>query len=161
MWAVVLTIGLPAARLNPTAVALVVAKLFGWAIYRITGDNLPVEYYAFPDIFVIAMIMAKEEHCNRMPYRSTWHQLKCLLLERSPGDRAVLLAFPLMWCLYAANLHPYYKWWALYYLVLAQFLAVGAETFINLSRASKAASDASDKPPSGGLYRLAWGRGYG
>lgn len=125
---------------NPTAGALVLAKLAGWAIYRITGDNLPVEYYLYPDIFVLAIIFAKPEICNFAPYQSTWHQLKCILLERSYADRVVMLIFPLMWALYVADLHAYYKWWALYYLVIVQFLAAGWESFANLRAARRKAS---------------------
>lgn len=110
MWAVVFAVGVPAAWLNPTAAALVLAKISGWAIYKITGDNLPVEYYLFPDVFVIAMIMAK--------------------YERSVPDRIVLLIFPIMWCLYLAPLHPFYVWWSLWALVIAQFLAAGADSFL-------------------------------
>lgn len=139
MWAVVFAVGVPSAWRNPTAAALVLAKIAGWAIYKITGDNLPVEYYLFPDIFVIAVIMAK--------------------YERSVPDRIVLLIFPIMWCLYLAPLHPFYVWWSLYYLVLAQFFAAGWESFSTYRRGHRAASD---KPENTGTLLVVYGSGgYG
>lgn len=128
MWLVVLCIGIPSAWKNPTAAALVIAWLVGRAVYLITGDNLAIEFYAFPDVFVLAMIMAKREYCNGQPYRSLCHQLACVLLERSPADRAVMLLFPVMWVLYVAPIHDYYRWWALYAATLLQFLFASAES---------------------------------
>lgn len=135
MYLVVACIGLPAAFRNPTAAALVMAWVASEAMFLVTGDSLPIEYYPFLDVFVIAVIMAKHEYCNQRPYRGTWHQLKCLLLERSPADRVVLLIFPVMWGLYIAPIHPYYLWYALWFLCIAQFVSAGAEA---LSRYLKA-----------------------
>lgn len=128
MWGVVFAIGIPCAWRNPTAAALVIAKIAGWGYYQITADNLPVEFYLFPDIFVLAVIMAKQEHCNRQPYRNGLDRLKCILLERSPADRAVMLAFMACWLLYAAPIHDYYRWWSLWGLTVLQFLFAGAES---------------------------------
>lgn len=127
MLAIVVAVGLPAARWNATAAALVVAWCAGEAVYLATGNSLPVEIYLYPDIFVLAVIMAKQEYCNLRPYRSTLHQLKCVVLERSPCDRVIMLMFPLAWALYAADIHAYYKWWALYLIVVVQFIAAGIE----------------------------------
>ena len=76
MWAIVLLVGVPAAWRNPTAAALVLCWIAGEAIVAITGNSLPVEYYLYPDLFVLAMIFAKREAYNLRPYRGTWHQLK-------------------------------------------------------------------------------------
>lgn len=134
LWAIVFVVGIPSAWSNPTAGALVISKIAGWAIYQITGDNLPVEYYLFPDIFVLAVIFSKHEHACLHLYRSVWHQLKCVMFERSPCDRLIVLIFLAMWILYVADVHPYYKWWSLFWLVVAQFLAAGAESFLNCWR---------------------------
>jgi hypothetical protein len=64
--------------------------------------------------------------------------LKCILLERSPADRIVVLIFPLMWALYAAPIHDYYRWWSLYWLVIAQFIAAGWEGYAKLIQWVKA-----------------------
>lgn len=128
LWSVVFCIGVPSAWRNPTAAALVLAKIAGWAWHRITGDSLPTQFYLFPDIFVISVIMAKREWCNQQPYRNTFHQLKCVLLERSPADRMVMLAFLACWAIYVAPIHDYYRWYMLWGLTILQFLFASAES---------------------------------
>lgn len=156
IWLVVAAVGIPSAWRNPTAAALVLAWLFGQVYFVIAGRNIPVELYAFPDIFVLAVIFAKREWCNQQPYRSTWHQLQCVLFERSPADRAIMLIFLGMWCVYIAGLHPYYEWMLLWALAIAQFLLAGAESFF-LFRRTRAVS----KPPQGDGFQFAWAGGDG
>jgi hypothetical protein len=160
MWAVVLLVGVPSAWRNPTAAALVLCWIFGEVVFVLTGNSLPVKYYAYPDIFVIAVIFAKGAYQCQYPYRSLWHQLECIVLERSPADRVVMLIFPVMWALYISALHPYYLWYALWGLTIVQFLAAGWEAFSSNRRAPKAVSDAPDIP-FGSEYRFARARGYG
>lgn len=161
MWTVVAVVGVPSMWRNPTAAALVLAWLAGQGIYLVTGDNLPVEYYVFPDAVVIAVIASKFEWCNLAPYRGLWHQLSCLLLERSPADRIVLAIFPLMWLLYLSPLDPFHTWYALWGLVLAQFVAAGIEAFQSYRRGA----DAADQPDEPGALLIAYRggrtRGYG
>jgi hypothetical protein len=128
LWAVVLAVGIPSAWRNPTAGALVLCWVVSQTIYALTGNGLAVEYYAYPDIFVIAVIFAKREYCNLRPYRSTFHQLACVVLERSPADRFILLSYPVVWYFYTATSTPHLQYWALYLLSVAQFLAAGAES---------------------------------
>jgi len=124
IWAVVLGVGVPSAWRNPTAAALVIAWVMGQAIYLVTGDNLPVEMYLFPDLFVIAIIASKA--------------------RRSNADWIVLGLFPVMWIAYPfAASQPFYVWWLLWALCLAQFLVVGAETLSRLLRGA----DAMIRPP--------------
>jgi hypothetical protein len=138
MWAVVLLIGVPSAWRNPTSAALIVGWIVAEGMYRLNGNGLAVEYLAFPDIFVLAVIMAKREYCNLRPYRNTWHQLKCVLFERSPADRFIMLCYPLVWALYIAAIDPYYQYWGLYFLAIAQFLAAGWESFLIFRRHAEA-----------------------
>lgn len=157
IWAVVLAVSVSFLKGgNLTAGALVMAWIFGQVVYLITGNDLPVEYYAYPDIFVIAVIFAKPEWCNLRPYRSAWHQLQCIILERSPADRIVLLIFPVMWVLYAAAVHPFYKWWSLYFLCIAQLLAAGWESFILYRRDADAVVR---KPETPGTLLVAYPAG--
>lgn len=151
LWGVVLVVGVPSAWRNPTAAALVLCFIAAKAIYLITGDSLAVEYYLFPDIMVIAVIMSKLEHCNLAPYRSTLHQLSCLLLERSPADRVVLLIFPICWAIYVADISAFSKWYALWGLSLAQFLAAGVEALLSYHRDA----DAVASPPDQGSLLVA------
>lgn len=147
MWAAVFAVAVSFFYgMNATAGALVISWLTGEAIYRITGDSLPVDFYIFPDIFVIAVIFAKGEYCTQYPYETLWHQVKCIVLERSPCDRIVMLIYPIQWAFYVSTLHPYYKWWALFYLVLVQFLAAGFESFQTYRRHAEAVIRKPDPP---------------
>lgn len=128
MWATVLLIGVPSAWRNPTAAALVGAWIFTKVVYLVTGNGLALEYFVFPDIFVLSIIFAKPEYRPCDWYLSTWHQLKCLLLERSPADRVVMLIYPVEWVLYVGDFAPRFTWFALWGLSLVQFLAAGAES---------------------------------
>lgn len=153
---VVAVVGVPSATWNPTAAALVISWLAGEAVYFATGNNLPVEYYLYPDIFVLAVIMAKPEFCNLRPYKSVWHQLKCILFERSPEDRGVMLAFPVMWLVYGMAVDPYYKWWTLYVLVILQFFASALEA-VRLANKSRDADADDPIGRSGPLLYVAGG----
>ncbi len=156
MWAIVLVVGVPSAWRNPTAAALVLCWVVSEGIYALTGNGLAVEYFAYPDIFVIAIIFAKPECRDLSPYASTWHQMKCVLLERSPSDGFILLSYPVVWTLYVAGLHPYYQYWALYLISVAQFLAAGWES---LSKHLRRHAEAREHPPEQGplLFALLGG----
>lgn len=160
LWAVVLAVAAPASFRNPTAGALALCYMISECIYLLTGKGLAVDYYIFPDTFVLAVIFAKPAACSFQPYRSTFHQFKCIVLERSTQDRIVMLAFPAMWAIYISDLHPFYQWWGLWALSIVQFLAAGWEGFSKIYR-SRAVSETLD-PSSGDVFRrLAWSRGYG
>lgn len=127
MVALVLAVGLPSAWRNLTALALVLSWAFGYVVYVATGDGLALKYYVMADIAAIAMIACKKEARNLRPYRGAWHQLQCMILERSPWDRIVLLIFPLMWTFYVVNVSDFARYWALYLLYVIQLLASGGE----------------------------------
>jgi hypothetical protein len=151
MWMAVFAVGVSFFKGgNLTAGALVMAWIAGQIVYLITGDNLPVEFYLYPDVFVLAVIFAKPEWCNLRPYTSAWHQLKCIVLERSPADRIVMLIFPLMWVIYGAQISDFHRWWSLYFLCLVQLLAAGWESII-LYRRDAEAADARQPDNTGTL----------
>lgn len=127
--AVALIIGVPSIWRNPTSFALVIAWAVSSGIYLVTGRSVAPEYYLFPDVFTVAIIMAKREHCNLRPYRNAFHQLKCALLERSPADRFILLSFPAVWWLYVFPPSYEHQYWGLWSIAIAQFLAAGWEAF--------------------------------
>jgi len=110
LWVVVFAVGVPSAWRNPTAGALVLCKIAGWVIYKLTGNNLPTEYYPYVDAFVIAIIFCKPGD------------------SRSPSDKAVLLIFALMWVAYVVPVDAYYRWWSLWGLVILKFLFASAES---------------------------------
>lgn len=127
MWATVAVVGVPSAMRNPTAAALVVSWLFSESLFLLTGNGLALEYFVFPDIAVIAVIFCKRDWKPCETYRSAWHQLKCVLLERSPSDRLIVCSYPICWALYVSDIDPYYQWWGLFHISVAQFLAAGWE----------------------------------
>ena len=125
IWLVVLVVGIPSTWWNPTAGALVICWIVGEVSYLVIGDNLPILHYLIGDAFVLLVIFAKAEH--RFPLEGCRIQLWKTLLDSVCMDRWVLAIFVIMWMIYAVPLHPYFKWWALYYLLVAQFLATGWE----------------------------------
>jgi hypothetical protein len=153
MWTVALVVGVPSAWKNPTAGALVLCWVFSESLYWLTGNGLATEYFIFPDLLVLAVIFAKPEACNFRPYINTWHQLKCLIIERSVPDRIVMLLFPVAWVFYASP-GPY-QYRALWLIAIAQFAAAGWEGFSKLYR-SRVTSGTPDYPSGDVFRRLAW-----
>jgi hypothetical protein len=146
-------------RPTATAAALVLSWVIGEAVYLITGNNIPLNFYLFCDISVIGVIYAKPRYRPCPSFDGALHQLRCLILERCPTDRVVLAIFPLMWVAYAAEISAYAKWWSLWWLVLAQFAAAAWEV-ISLERRD---ADAANCPPdhSGPLLAVPSGGGFG
>lgn len=154
MLAVVLLVGVPSAirlrlkerprltLLNPTAAALVISWLAAELVWLRTGDNLPMGIYFGADLFVMAILCLK-----------AW-------ARRATGwDVAIMLVFPMMWLYYFdQEIGLYHKWYALYFLLLAQFLAAGAEPFFTwleprLAKARETVDTRSDNPSSGLEFR--------
>lgn len=160
LWVVVAAVGVFSVWMrNPTAVALVIAKCAGaWWVWK-TGDKFPVVFYACTDIFCLAVIFAKYEACNTVPYRGIRYHVGCVILEQSVPDRIVMMIFPVMWYFYVADMHFYYVWWALYWLVLAQFFAVGWESLCPFFR--RALKALSNKPGNTGSMLVAYEGGGG
>lgn len=151
---VVLAVGIPSSWRNPTAGALVLAWVAGRVAYIVTGDSLPVEFYLYPDIFVLGVIMAKREAYSCPPDGNTEQHLRSVLLCRTRQDRIIMLIFPLMWLLYYVDIHPFYKWYALWALAIAQFLAAGWEAVV-INRRARAARTAR-LPPFAEYRMMAW-----
>lgn len=158
MWLVVAVVGIPSAWRNPTAAALVLCWIFSEGLFAFTGRGLAVEYYSYPDCIVLAVIFAKPEHCNQGMYQSTWHQFKCLLIERSPSDRAVMLIFPVMWWAYVADIHDFYRYWILWGGAILQFLFASSESIELFWRARREQITPSS---SDNISRFAWAGGDG
>lgn len=157
LWLIVVAVGFPAMRWNPTAIALVLSFVASKAIYFTTGQNIAPEYYPFIDFFVITVILCRAEPCTHDRW-SLW----CLILERSPADKLVMLSFLPVWFFYVAKVSFSTQWFALWLLAIVQFLAAGGESLYKYRRASKAASAVPGTPSSGDEFRLEWGKaGYG
>lgn len=157
---VVLLVGVPAMWRNATAAALVLSWTVGQMVWVVSGDSLPLKVYLLCDLTVLAIIYCKPEARGYFPYRDLRHQLSQAWFERSLWDRVVIAIFPLMWATYAMPISDYHRWWALYYLCLAQFLAAGAESLIS-RRAANTSEKPSDHPSSGLKFQAARGWSYG
>lgn len=153
MAAVVVLLGFTAAPWNRTSAALVIAWTVGIIWSRYTGDNMPLRFYVITDGFVLGMIFSKS------PYREPfWLWLWQSWLDKSWCDWAIILIFiPFMWGLYVAPVSETVRYWALYYLAIAQFALAAADTAVYLLTRGRTRSD--DPPP--GLFRLAWARSGG
>jgi hypothetical protein len=121
MWVVALVVGAFFWK-NPTAGALLLA-------YVVAELGLPIKYFTIPDIVTMAVIFAKPRY---RPCASYWDlsigaQLRCLITERTPADRFILLSIPLAWCIYSPVL-THSQWWSLWIIAVAQFLAAGWES---------------------------------
>lgn len=151
MWLVVAGIGVPAAAYNRTALALVLSWALAEVVWRVTEDPLPIFLYILCDYAVLLVIFIKPERVDCFPYRTLRDQIKALWIERHIGDRYVLMIFPLMWITYVAPVSDYYRWWTLWGLVIAQFVAAGWEAFITWRSKSKGTK--AETPPG----TLRWG----
>lgn len=147
LWVIALAVGFTSAWRNPTALALLLA-------FAVSEAGLPPAFYAWPDILTLALIFSKPRYrpCEDYWDLSTWEQLKCILTERGPTDRFVMLSIPMAWYFYAPVL-SYSQYWSLYYIAVAQFLVVGFEglTFI-LRRPAETTS----RPPFEGPLLVAY-----
>jgi hypothetical protein len=140
--AVVLLIGVPSALRNPTAAALVGAWAVTKAIYLFTGNGLATDFYVFPDIAVIAIIYAKAiVRAGPKDYPTITAQLRSLATDLTVWDRLIVGLFLLgAWPIYVSTLHPYYQWWALFYIAILQFMLAGAESARSCLRSFRARS---------------------
>lgn len=146
-WAIVLGVGVPAALRNATAAALVIAWAVAQAFWLLTGDNLPLDLYLVADIGVIAVICGKatvREGCRAYPTIS--EQLRCMWRALTACDRLIIgLYLFAAWPVYTSGLHPYYQWWALLCITIAQFLLAGIEAAAGWRRAR---SQQTEPPPN-------------
>jgi hypothetical protein len=140
MYLVVACVGLPAAFRNPTALALVVAWLVPEILYQFTGNSLPLSVYFMADITVIAVICAKAaigEGCSTYP--TLRQQFACFWRALTACDRTILGLFLFgAWPVYVSNLHPYYAWFALWAIAIAQFMLAGVEALVGWHQRRKA-----------------------
>jgi hypothetical protein len=161
MYAVVALVGFPAALRNITAAALTISWLVGEIWWMATGDNLPLSTYFMTDVAVVSVIYAKTiVRVGAKTYPSLLEQLRCLIVDLTPYDRWVVAIFLLgAWPLYVLSVHPWWKWYGLWAMVIAQFLIAGAEAIQSLRRDVKmrAASD----PQGNGLALAGAYRNYG
>lgn len=130
MWLVVAGVGMPAAAFNRTAFALTVSWAAGQGVWLTTGESLPISLYILCDYAVLLVIFTKPERVDCSPYRDLRAQLMALWTERQMGDRYVMAIFPLMWTAYLAPVGDHYRWWTLWVLAIAQFVAAGWEALI-------------------------------
>lgn len=150
--AVALAVGISSAWRNPTAFGLVVA-------FVVSSFGLPHAYFIFPDIFTLAMIFCKPRYqpCPAYWELTTWEQLKCIVTERAPADRFVMLSMPIAWLFYATVL-SHTQYWVLWTIGLAQLVVVGVEPLLSFIR--RRSAEAADHPDHGAMLVAYPGGGW-
>lgn len=110
LWVISIAVGISCFRTrNPTALALVLA-------FAVSEAGLPLNYYAWSDVVVISIAMAK--------------------FERSPADWFIIACYPLAWLSYVFDTpFSHAQWWHLFWIAVLQFFAVGADTLQAFFRA--------------------------
>lgn len=195
MFAVVAGVGIPAAFRftwppeirNVTALALVAAWLIAEVIVYRTGNSLPFGLYFKADMAVIFVIYAKAIHrCGAKLYSSLGEQMRCMATDLTWWDRFIVAIYLFgAWPLYIIAGEPWWKWQALMWLAIAQFLLAGGEALTSfIASRRKAVSDTpiidrhftvipfpvqrrvadavrSQPEPSGALLIVEGSRGYG
>ncbi len=147
--AVVLFAGIPAARWNWTAAALVTSYTFMQGSYYGLGATYPVVVSVLADLTVIAAIYCKRPAVDLFPYPDWKAQAAALWLELSYWDRLVIGLFPVGWVFYIVASNP---WWPLFWVSIAQLLAAsyeGLEAFHSTRTAKRAIAP---EPPSSGFH---------
>lgn len=163
MYAAVLLVGVPAMWYNPTAFGLVISWSMAQGLWYMTGDNLPLDFYFIADLTVIAIIYAKTvSRCAGKVYRDGWHQLRCMVFDLTPWDRAIVALFVLgAWPLYILDIGAWEKWFGLWGITVFQFLLAGAEAAHSWREAKRAGLADPDIPSSGSMRLAIAGGGYG
>lgn len=157
MFVVVLLL-IPAARHNWTAGTLAGGYLLIYAgcMSGAIDPDHPFGPLFMVDTGMLALIYCKAlRSCRTYEYDSVWHQLRCIALELTPYDRAIVGIFIFVtWPGYVAGIPLFHKWWLLYLAALCQYLLAGLESFLDWRR-TRARVNGPDNPSSGSL-RIAW-----
>lgn len=154
---VVFAVGLPACLRNPTACALVLAWALGQLVYGLTGDSLPLKVYVMADLTVLAVIAAKATRTEgSRTYPTLREQGAHFWNAVTRFDRwiAGLFVFA-VWPIYALDIHPFYKWYLLWALIIAQFFLAGCEA-VSILLGEWKGRRVMPKPPPGGPGGLAY-----
>lgn len=167
--AVVVLAGIPAARLNVTAVGLVGAYALtqglwyftGWGHALLSHPQYRIAAWIILDMTVIAIIFIKYPAFDCWPYHNRREQFRAFWCERSHADRVVLVGFALAQFCYFGLTDEWLRWWALYWISLGQFIAAGMESFGEFKARSAKARSAPDAPSSGTVQFTAMVPAYG
>lgn len=153
IYLVVFGIGLPAAFRNPTALALMLNWAIGEFSWLVTGDALPLKVYFMADVAVITAIFAKATlREGPATYPNLGVQLRAFWRSMTMWDRLVAGGFILAaWPLYAFNMDARAKWFALWAILICQFLAAGAESLQSMLGERKARNNMHHPPGGPGL----------
>lgn len=126
--AVVVCIGIPAARFNLTSAGLVISYIVSQLVWRVTDESFAVPSMLLCDYLVIVLTVAKPD-ARECPYTGLTSQLQALWGERTNADKIILSIFPLAWLCYAVEFSAFYRWWALWWLAMLQLLVAGWEGY--------------------------------
>lgn len=115
---------------NPTGGALALGWIGNEIYWMSAGSNVSIIISLCADIFVLGVIFAKatiREGCRTYPTLRL--QLYCAWRAITLWDKLVASGYIFTWWVYAANFHPYYTYWYLFYIFLAQLFFADCEVF--------------------------------
>jgi hypothetical protein len=164
MLVVVALLGLCAGWRNVTAGALVASYLAVMVPYWGWGISFPTPVGVLFDATVIMAMFCKAPAFHCLPYGTLGAQFCWLWLERSYWDRFVIALFGASWLVYLAPVSAADRWWPLWTIALAQYLAAGGEALqASLSaRSAKAGTEELERAkPSSMEFAGVGVRGYG
>lgn len=135
-------------RRNATSAALAFSY-FASQLWWIIAGTCDVGVMFMIDATTIALVFCKAiVRCPDEDFRTAAEHFRCMVAAFTHGDRLVLAIFPLMWCVYVAQIDEFTRWYALWALAMAQFAAAGADAFMDGRRARVSRSE-PDIPSSG------------
>jgi hypothetical protein len=148
-------------RWNATAAALAFSYFATQAWWLIAGRPLDAGEMFMIDVLTASLIFCKA--IARSPadgdFKTAREHLRRFLSAPTLADRIVLACFPLMWASYVLTISDFARWYVLYGLAMAQFLAALSEAVSEWRKAKAPVSE--QDTPSSGLMRVAWGTGGG
>ena len=151
MWGVVLLVGVPASLNNATALALLAAWAFGeWFVWYFVNTD-PTILYRWTDMWVVTVILSKPPGLERW-----WRGPLTLLVTRTRCDLIILAIIAVMWTIYDAAISEWTRYWLLWGLTFAQFMAAGYEAAGSFYASWRRVRYRNDRPPH--ALKLAWGR---
>lgn len=142
-----LSVGIASIRRNWTGIALALSWAAGFAMWRLTGEGVPLKMEVIRDYCVLIVIFVKTSARDCIPFGGLLGQARACWVQLSWWDKAVVCLFVPMWITYAVAMDPRTAYWISWTAAVLQFMAAGAEAFEHWrrGRARMEAADPTDR----------------
>jgi hypothetical protein len=152
----VIVVGLPAAVMSRTALALVgsYAVLEGcWAVTEQSSMLLEIVC----DYIVLLVVFLHDRPQRSLDFPNLREQFFASWRSIPVTDWIVVALFPCMWVLYSAPLSDSFRWWGLWWAFVGQLVAGGIEGWNRWAKWFRFRAG-SEKPPGALMFatRRAW-----